>query len=149
MIPWAEYIRNNFSLKIFSLALAMLIWYSVKSPTPNQISYPWASLVGTDDRTLTNLPIDLLILPDQAQRFTVSPSTADILIEGPRETINKLTASDIKIYAHIVEVNSPMGSFPLKPILPNGVTFLSITPSSVTVESPSKQFMLFPQEPID
>jgi len=149
MIPWADYIRNNFWLKIFSLGLAMIIWFAVRSDAPDKMSFPLSPWKDEIPRSLTNLPVALLIRPYQGQRFTVSPVTVDVTVNGPREIINRLNPADIKIYAQILDVNSPMATFPLKPITPKGVTVRSISPSSVTVESTSEPFRLFPQNPIN
>ena len=149
MIPWADSIRNNIWLKVFSFALAMLIWFTVRSPTPKEIGLPtWSLWKDVADRSFTNMPVVLLILPDQGQRFTIYPATADIIVKGSPDTINRLSRSDLKVYAQIVDFNFPLGAFPLKIVLPQGVTLLSINPSSVIVESTPEPFRIFPQTPI-
>ena len=61
-MPWFEYIRNNVLLKVFSLALAVLIWLAVKSHLQDDSSIALNLLKNIDVREFT-VPVKLLVSP--------------------------------------------------------------------------------------
>jgi hypothetical protein len=148
MMPWMDYIRSNFLLKLFSLALAILIWLAIRAHLQSDTRLPWNPLKNIETREFT-LPVKLLIAPGQGQGFKVNPTNVTVIVSGEVTIIKKLTASKIQVYARIDEAKGPMMSdFPLEAKLPGDITLETLQPERATVETAPVGLMLFPLAPI-
>ena len=149
MMPWLEFIRSNLLLKVFSLALAVLIWLAVRAHLQSDSLLPWNPLKNIETRQFS-VPIKLLIDPEQGQAFQVSPTNATVVVSGEVTTLKSLTASRIQVYARLDEAKTPRRSdlFDLQAKLPAGITLESIQPDWVTVETSPLGLMFFPVGPI-
>jgi YbbR domain-containing protein len=147
MMPWMDHIKNNFWMKMFSLALAILIWLAVNSRLENGVGFslnPWNSMDTRD----FDLPVSLLIYPDQGQTFVVNPARVQVTVQGESKALEGLTSSDILAYVRLNDTLSPLGTFPLEVKPPRDFTVKAYGPRRVSVETAPGSPLLFPPGPV-
>src|SRR5215831_19279479 len=108
MIPFLQdLILKDFWLKLFSLALAGLIWFTINIAIKNDIS-PVASLslTPTDQFVFRDLPIVVLTPADQVGTCTVSPKTATVSLQGPPADIRNLRREDVKVMVDLSDLGT-------------------------------------------
>src|SRR5689334_2363957 len=99
MIPWLqELIVKDFWLKLFSLALAGLIWFTVNLAIKNDIA-PNASLslAPTDQVVLRDVPVTVLASAAQQPAFTVTPKTVEVTVQGDLSTVRNLRKQEVRV----------------------------------------------------
>ena len=111
------FLRNllleDFWLKLFSLALAVLIWFTVTFVSQKE--------VRTDTRVFFSLPVTVLSAAEDVRNFKVSPSEVQVTVQGDGGTLQNLQSKDIRVMVDLtgvmaarelrkrVEVSAPAG----------------------------------------
>ena len=123
MIPFLQQlILKDFWLKLFSMGLAMLTWFTVNIAIKNDIS-PGAtiSLAPTDQVVLRDVPVIILASAAQQRVFTVAPKTVEVTLQGDLTTIRNLRKQEVRVLVDLsdsgvvpnsirrVEVSTPAG----------------------------------------
>jgi YbbR domain-containing protein len=136
MIPWLQnLVLKDFWLKLFSFALAALIWFTVHLAIKNDIS-PVASLsLGpTEQKTLRDLPIAVLSSAQQVQGFTVNPKTADVVVQGDPASLKNLHKQDVRVLVDLSYGNALSDSRKrIEVSTPPGITFVRAEPAEVQI----------------
>src|SRR5215472_7859172 len=99
MIPGLQdLILKDFWLKLFSLALACLIWFTVNIAIKNDIS-PRTSLAltPTDELLLRDLPVIVMSPAEEARGFTINPKTVDVTVQGDALGLKNLRKQDVHV----------------------------------------------------
>lgn len=134
------YLRNlvvqDFWLKLFSLGLAGLVWFTVamlggKSPTR---ALP---LGPVQKRTFSSLPVVVMSSAADARSFRVEPKEVDVTVQGDRKTIESLQGKEIRVTVDLTGIE--MASSLLKRLevsAPAGVSDLAVQPREVQVIFP-------------
>ncbi|HLX70830.1 MAG TPA: hypothetical protein VKV04_14470 [Verrucomicrobiae bacterium] len=136
------FVRNlvvkDFWLKLFSLALAVLIWFTIDFSISKEVS-PWAELIGrTADETVMTVPV---IVPPNYHNMSVTPDQVQVTLRGDPKLLDelKLRPEDIRAEVNLSGVQSANGLLrPIEMILPQGVAYTHITPDKVEVGVPLK-----------
>ena len=114
-------------LKLFSLVLATLIWFTVNIAIQNQVS-PVASLpLGrTEHRTFSNLPVLVVSSAQDVRGASINPKDVEVTVEGEPKALKNLYTHDIRVFVDLtgieaahdmrkrVEVSTPAGVTPVK-----------------------------------
>jgi hypothetical protein len=123
MIPFLQQlILRDFWLKLFSLALAGLIWFTVNLAIKNDIS-PVASLslAPTDQVVFRDVPVIVLASAAQQKAFSVTPKTVAVTLQGDLAAIRNLRKQEVRVLVDLsdstvvensrrrVEVSTPAG----------------------------------------
>src|SRR5690242_14267877 len=123
MIPTLRnWIFQDLWLKLFSLALAVLIWLTVNFATKNDVA-PGRSLPFSprEQRTFHNVPVLLMCAADEVRGFKVNPKEVDVTVEGDAKVMQKLQDRELHVVANLtgisaaedlhmkVEVSTPAG----------------------------------------
>ena len=128
-------VAKDFWLKLFSLALAILIWLTVWFSTHGETaSSPWLALIGRppDESVLT--------VPVHVPAGTADPSQVTITLRGDMQTLKTLTPENIRAVVDMTGVESANGLLrPVEIILPKGIFYTRIEPDEVAVQLSSKQ----------
>jgi len=106
MMPFLQnLILQDFWLKLFSFALAGLIWFTVNIAIKNDIS-PVASLSlsPTEQMVLRDLPIVVLSPAQEIRGFTVNPKTANVTLQGDPASLRNLRKQDIRVLVDLSEL---------------------------------------------
>ena len=138
------FVRNlvvkDFWLKLFSLALAVLIWLTVRFSINKEVS-PWSALIGhtADETDIPGVPVFVPALNGRVVR--VEPADVQITVRGDPKSVKNLRAKDIRAQVNLAGVESASGlRWPVEIVLPRGVAYTHVEPSEVEVTvSPNKQ----------
>jgi len=128
-------IAKDFWLKLFSLALAILIWLTVWFSTHGETTNsPWFALIGRppDESVLT--------VPVHVRDGSSDPAAVTVTVRGDLQTLKTLKPQDIRAQVDISGVESANGLvLPVEIILPKGIFYTRLEPDQVAVQLSSKQ----------
>ena len=124
-------------LKLFSLALAILIWFSVDFSISKEVS-PWSTLIGrTADETVVTVPV---LIPADARNVSVDPEKVQVTLRGDPKLLQAISSEDIRAQVNLNGIESANGlRCPIEMILPQGISYTHIAPGEVEVRVSPKQ----------
>ncbi|MDB6033355.1 MAG: YbbR family protein [Verrucomicrobiales bacterium] len=130
-----DYILNNFWLKVFSMIMAGMIWFAVRSNlqgdggrTPQNPFHP------SETREYTR-PIAIATRLENQQAFKVAPIEARVTVRGDRIFFRRLKASDIQVYVDLTEISQMHGAYPVRVNLTRaGANYIDVRPQYAQVE---------------
>ena len=133
-----QFIQHNFWLKLFSLMLAIVIWFSIKYGIQADINFgqnPVTNPVIDESRAM---PVLVLTQPGDARIFNVIPETVRISFTGEAAILRKYrTSHDFKAYIDLTEPRKNEKDQEIRIDVPTGVTVLRVVPRSAIVEQVS------------
>jgi hypothetical protein len=136
MIPWLQnLVLKDFWLKLFSFALAGLIWFTINIAIKNDIS-PVASLslAPTEQMILRDLPIVVLSPAREVRAFTVNPKTANVTLQGDPASLRSLRKQDVRVLVDLSESGVVRDSRRrIEVSTPAGLTHVRVEPEEVQV----------------
>ena len=130
------FVRNlvikDFWLKLFSLALAILIWLTVEFSMHKEVS-PWSALIGrAADETVMTVPVNVPAM--DARVVSVEPATVQITLRGDPTLLKGLTVEEVRAQVDLSGIESANGlRRTIDVILPAGVSYTHLTPDKVEV----------------
>jgi hypothetical protein len=142
MIAWLRnLILSDFWLKLFSLALAVLIWLTVSFAIRQEVP-PAAGLgnVNFEELTFFNVPVLVVSTAADVRSFKVNPSEVQIKVRGEAKQLRQLQASDIRALVDLTGIESARGLRKrIAVTTPAGVTFVQAVPDEVEVVVPPRR----------
>lgn len=135
-----EVITHDIWWKIFSVALAVVIWVTV-NPVSQSESHKTISLLGTSQvRVFTNMPVVVRSSAADVQAFSINPETVEVTIGGRSEFVEAVTEHDISVTVDLTDIESARALRKrIDVAVPPGVTFIKAFPSHVDVTIPSRK----------
>lgn len=135
-----ELIIHDVWWKIFSVALAVVIWVTV-NPVSQDERHRTINPLGTSQvRVFTNMPVVVRSSATNLQAFSISPETVEVTIGGRSEFVNAVTEHDISVTVDLTDIESARALRKRVDVVPPpGVTFIKAFPSHVDVTIPSKK----------
>jgi YbbR domain-containing protein len=134
-----QLVLHDLWLKLFSLALAGLIWITVFFALTKKVTP--ATIVGqlTSERTIASLPVVLISSTADVHRYTVQPKEVSVTVQGDRRTLEALQQRDISVLVDLTGIGG-RGELleKVKVSTPAGVTHVRIEPSQVQVIAPAE-----------
>jgi YbbR domain-containing protein len=130
------FVRNlvvkDFWLKLFSLALAILIWLTVQFSISKEVS-PWSALIGrTADETVMTIPVR--VPSADARAITVEPSEVQVTLRGDPKSLKNLRLEDVRAHVDLAGVEMADGlRRPVEVFLPAGIAYTRLDPDEVEV----------------
>jgi hypothetical protein len=122
-------ITKDFWLKAFALALAILIWLTVRFSISGETSSPWLALLGHVDENIVTVPIHV-----PSGKFTVDPAEVQVTLRGNPQIIKNLRTLDVRAQVDLTGIESANGLLrPVEIILPQGVSYTHVAPDEVEV----------------
>lgn len=120
---------EDFWWKLFSLALAILIWLTVTFVSERE--------PGTAPRVYSNLPVTVVSSSEDVHAFRVNPSTVDVMLRGDQEALQNLQSKDIHVTVNLTGVTAAEDlREPVTVSVPPGITFMRATPHEVQIIFP-------------
>jgi hypothetical protein len=123
---------EDFLLKLFSLALAVVVWLIVTFASQKE---PW-----TVPRVFYNLPITVWSSAEDVRGFKVSPNEAIVTVQGDAKALQNLQSKDIRA---MVDLSGVMAARDLRKrievLVPPGVTCMRVVPEEVQVVFPPER----------
>lgn len=137
-----HFLRNlvlkDLGLKLFALALALLIWATVQFAIRKQIT--GVTPGGTQMlRTFSNLPVLVVSAAADVRTFRVNPARVDVTVRGERELIERLSEKEVRVTVDLSDIASARDLRKHVDIAtPPGVAHVRVTPPDVDVVVPPK-----------
>lgn len=128
-------IFSNFGIKISAGLLSIILW-----------TYIWGERKANNEimgeiiqREFSNIPISMLKNPLSIFETTISHNEVSIVIEGERDTIEKIDKKEIIAYIDVRGLSK--GSYQLPPAwkVPLGIKILTSAPEFITVTIEDKR----------
>jgi len=127
-------------LKLFSLALAVLIWFIVNIAIQNKVAPSTANpLAITESRTFGNIPVLVMSSAEDVRSASVNPKEVDVTVEGDAKILRSLYSRDIRV---LVDLTGIEAAHDLRKRVevstPAGVTRVTVDPPEVQVIFPGR-----------
>lgn len=122
-------------LKLFSLALAVLMWFTISSAIQQGTSSAASLGLGSiTQRTFSGLPVSVLSSARQVQSSKVQPETVNVIVEGDARVLNSLQRGDIKVVVDLTDIETAQElKKRLEVSKPAGVALVRVEPEQVRV----------------
>jgi YbbR domain-containing protein len=134
-----DIVTKDVGWKVFSLALATVIWFTVR-PVGREGTPPGNPLAVSVPRTFPNLPVVIMSSAADVRAFRVNPDMVNVKVGGPSEVVAALTERDIRVTVDLTEIESARGLQARVVVgVPPGVTFIEAIPAQVSVVVPEKK----------
>ncbi len=121
---------RNFGWKLLSLALAVVIWLTIKALSAEQ---------GQTERMFINLEIKIVSSTADVRTFRIEPLTVNVTVRGRPGAVGRLAEREIRVFADLTTADLTQ-SFRqhLDVAVPNGITVVRFEPTEVQVTPPPK-----------
>jgi YbbR-like protein len=137
-----EYFRQlvfkDFWLKLFSLGLATLIWFTVSFVIQKEGSSSLPASLLTKRRVFYNLPVVVVSAAADVRNFKVTPDEVSVTVEGDTKIVDNLQSREIRPVVDLTGLE-PVGPFRrhIDVSTPMGVAYVDVSPESVDVIIPT------------
>ncbi len=117
-------------LKLFSLALAVLIWLTVQFSISKEVS-PWAALIGkTADESILYVPV----LTTDGRAVALDPQQVQVTLRGDPQILKAIGPEDVHAQVNLTGVEIAAGlRRPVEIVLPQGIFYSRLIPNEVEV----------------
>jgi YbbR domain-containing protein len=123
-------VLDDFWLKLFSLALAVLIWVTVTFVSQKD--------AGIEQRVLSKkLPVTILASAEDVHNFRVSPSEVAVTVQGNPRILQNLQINDIRAIVDLTGVGAARDLRKrIEVSVPAGISQVRVMPEEVQVIFP-------------
>jgi len=138
-----DLIIKDFWLKLFSLALAFLVWKFVDAAVKKEnqsVPNPIQSARPIDRRTFLHLPVVVISSASDVRTFRVNPSEVEVAIQGDPKLMEAVQARDIRPMVDLTGVESARNLRKrIDVATPPGITYVRVNPKEVEIIFPPRQ----------
>ena len=135
-----ELVFHDFWLKLFSLALAVLIWLTVAFAIKNEGSPVVALTVPLQEMAFSNLPVIVMSSAQDVRSFKVSPDQVEVTVQGEAKILRGIQAKDIRVIVDLTDIESAQDlKKRIDVSIPPGISLVRVVPSEVQVVFPPRQ----------
>ena len=132
------YVQNNFWLKLFSLFLATLIWFSVRFYAKQGVRLARNPLSFFSTREFVGVPVRVITPPDQTGSFKAQPAYVDVTVSGDKNILHDMATREILVFVNLQYGTAlRSGSNEVQVYTPPGVSLVQVSPSMVRIEHSS------------
>ena len=136
-----SFLRNllfkDFWLKLFSLALAILTWFTVSFAIRNEVSPIGSLSLTTQQMTFFNVPVVILSSAADVHDFKVDPQEVTVTVQGEPRALEKLESKSIRAMIDLTGTDAVGGLRKrIEVSTPAGVTHVRVSPQEVKVIFP-------------
>lgn len=126
---------KDWGWKLFSLLLAVIIWFTVHRILQGTAIQPGAD--GVNLVTYGNLPVDVISTKADVREYRPLQSTVTVTVSGSSEAIGKLQANQIHAIISLSDLEGVNDTKQRVEVsVPAGITVISIKPESIGVIAP-------------
>jgi hypothetical protein len=137
-----NWVFKDFWLKLFSFALATLIWFTISfainKEGPSVPANSALGIIAHEERTFSNLPVTVTSSAEDVRNFRVAPKEGEVTLQGDPKALAKLQSHDIRL---IVDLTGIGAAHDLRKRIdvsaPLGLTVVHVDPPEVQVIFPS------------
>jgi YbbR domain-containing protein len=137
-----ELIFKDIWLKLFSLGLAVLVWFTLNSMANQKEGFvprPLA-LQPLEQRTFSNVPVAVVSSADDSRAFRINPKQVNVTVAGEPQVIKSLDNRNIRV---LVDLTGIEAAHDLRKRIevstPAGVTRVRVDPEEVQVVFPPRE----------
>ena len=143
MIPFMrDLIFKDFWLKLFSLALAVLIWLTVYFFAKDREGAPIARglpILPEPRRVYRELPVMVMSSAADVRSFRVIPSTVHVTVEGDAKRLDGIPERDIHVIVDLTGIEAAKGLRKrIEVSTPAGIRLVAVDPPEVEVIFPAQ-----------
>ncbi len=131
-------VLHDLGLKLFALALALLIWATVQFAIRKEI-------VGIGPtgpqvmRTFQSLPVVVMSAAADVRAFRVAPASVKVTIRGEREIVEQLAEKELRVTVDLTDVTAAHELRKhVNVATPPGITLVRVSPPDVDIVVPSE-----------
>ena len=134
-----DLILHNFWLKLFSLFLATLIWFSIRMAIQKEITgerVPHSRHVSTN--IFSSVPVTVLTDPADSRSYRCVPAEVRLTVSGVPAVMDFLRSRHFDVFVNLTDVRDAVSfqrKIEVRP--PQGVSLIRIEPPYVTVQQVS------------
>jgi hypothetical protein len=131
---------KDFFLKLFSLALAALTWFTIRIAIEKEVSPVGPlSLTPPERRVFARVPVVVLSSAEDVRSFKVNPQEVEVTVQGDARTLSTIQTKDIRALVDLTGIGAARDLRKrIEVSTPAGVTHERIDPSEVRVIFPPK-----------
>lgn len=136
-----ELVFKDIWLKLFSLGLAILVWFTLNSMANQKEGLTPRSLPlqQMEQRTFSNVPVAVVSSADDSRTFHINPKQVDVTVQGEPNVIKSLYNHDIRVLVDLTGIGAAHDLRKrIEVSTPAGVTRVRVEPEEVQVVFPSK-----------
>jgi YbbR domain-containing protein len=133
-------IIRDFWLKLFSLALAILIWLTIWFAIGKGVSPLAAFTNRTPEQSYYNIPVLVRLPAADVRNVKVDPSEVQVTVRGDEKVLKELKPRDIRAEVDLTGIESARGLRKrIEVTTPPGVVYVRVFPDEAEVIIPPKQ----------
>lgn len=131
---------KDFWLKLFSFALAALIWFTVNIAINRETAgAPALSLTPTEEKVFSALPVVVLSSAEDVRTVRVNPKDVEVTVQGEPKLLKDVRAKDIRVLLDLTGIPAAHDMrVRVGVTLPAGVSLSRVNPEEVQVAFPAK-----------
>ena len=130
-----NFLQNNFWLKLFSLFLALLIWFSVRFYTIYDIQAARNAFKLSPRLDFIHVPLQVMKSTENTQHCQTEPAQVDVTVTGESSLLKNLSAKDITPFVRIGDDQRVgVSSNQVQVYTPPGISLFEVIPAQVRVE---------------
>ena len=134
-----ELIVRDFWLKLFSLALAVLIWLIVSFAIQKESSPVAALTLTPTERTFSNLPVIVMSAAQDVRSIRVRPSLVEVTVRGDIKAVRALQANEIRVLVDLTGIEAARDlTKRIEVSTPAGISHVRVIPEEVQIVIPPK-----------
>jgi YbbR domain-containing protein len=140
-----QLVFRDFWLKLFSLALAVLIWLTVSFAIHKEGASEKegaAAIAQPLERTFFNLPIMVMSSAADVRDFKVTPSQVEVTVQADAKTLQNLKSTDLRVIVDLTGIEAAgegRKQVEVSVSTPRGVSQVRVAPAQVQVVFPPKE----------
>jgi YbbR domain-containing protein len=117
---------DDFWLKLFSLALAVLIWLIVTFYSQKE--------GATKERVFAAIPVQVVSTTADVRGFLVSPERVEVTVKGDAKTVDNLLENNLRVRVDLTGLEAARNlRKTVEVVVPAGVTCLKAAPHEVQI----------------
>jgi len=130
---------QDFWLKLFSVALALLIWLTVSFAQSGGGRNFFAN-ASVPEQTYENIPVLVVSEAADVRNFKVNPNEVEVTVRGDAKLLQDLQARDIRALVDLTGIESARSlRKQIQVTTPRGITLVQVVPEEVDVIMPSRR----------
>jgi hypothetical protein len=129
-----NYIVHNFWLKLFSVALATMIWVTIHFGIQNDFALSQPGMNRLVSREYLKVPVTVATQSGDGRVYKITPEEVIVVAVGEDAVLRK-AQSHIKVYVDLTDFHSQGATnMELQADVPHNINVIEIKPASVRVE---------------
>ncbi len=127
-----QLILEDFWLKLLSLGLAVLIWFTLSLASQKE--------GGTTRQVFHALPVAVVSATDDVRNFRVSPGSVEVTVQGDASTVHDLHSKDLRVFVDLTGVATARElSKRINVAVPPGVMLVEVVPAEGQIIFPPER----------